>query len=185
MRILNLTSNRATPEQIADGVIDLHDHHYQQLCDLLAFSEIPTAKQIRDRVIQIAALAYEAESHLANDVGIEIRHPGNYIQRVMIGRAPFLITELSTILSIAYGYRVRYEFSLHTASDVLENVMSHLKELEETVGIALYEYDTRTTEMNDDELQEYNRLVGQQTLCEDLLGRIRKYKYIGFVPSTV
>lgn len=183
--ILNLTQYRATPEQVADGVIDLHDDDYQRLCNLLTFEDVPSVDQIRRRALQIASLAYEAESHLAHDVGIEIRHQGDYIQHVMIDGAPFLMTELSTILSIAYGYRVRYEFSLHTASDVLENVMSHLKELEETVGIALYEYDTRTTEMNDDELQEYNRLVGQQTLCEDLLDRIRKYKHIGFVPSTV
>lgn len=117
VKILNLTRHRATPEQVADGVIDLHDDDYRELCNLLTFTKLPTRAEVQWRAYQIASLAHAAESHLANDVGNEIRHQGEYIQHVMIDGAPFLMTELSTKLAIRYGYRVVYAFSRRVVTE--------------------------------------------------------------------
>lgn len=78
--IYNLTQHQATPEQVAQGVVDLEPTDRDQLRALLTFEEIPSKEEIEQRAEAIANLAYwDADS-------------------AMIGGAPYLMPALSTAL---------------------------------------------------------------------------------------
>lgn len=78
--IYNLTQHQATPEQVAQGVIDLEPTDRDQLRALLTFEEIPSKEEIEQRAEAIATLAYwDADS-------------------AMIGGAPYLMPALSAAL---------------------------------------------------------------------------------------
>ena len=55
--IINLTQHAASPEQITQGVTDLHGEQRDALVHLLTFASIPDAEEIRDRAHDIAELA--------------------------------------------------------------------------------------------------------------------------------
>ena len=79
--IINLTIHPATTTQIEAGVVDLPDHQYHVLRNLLLFEEIPTQREIATRARKIRLLA-EA-----------VARPGASC-RVMIGGASFLLAAL-------------------------------------------------------------------------------------------
>lgn len=89
--ILNLTQHPATPDQVADGVVDLTGDALLALKDALTFNHLPTIGEIRDRADWIAALAsdYITKKGLRPDVG----RP-----EAMIGGAPFLMAPLERAL---------------------------------------------------------------------------------------
>lgn len=93
MKILNLTQHPATPEQRAQGVVDLPDAVRVRLKRLLTFEQIPLAQEVWDRAIAIADLALATDADAA-----------------MLGGAPFLMEPLATELR-AHGFQVLYAFS--------------------------------------------------------------------------
>jgi len=95
MRIYNLTQHPATPEQKAQGVIDLPDVDRRMLANLLTFDEIPSQDDMTSRAMAIV--------NLLADIA-----PGG--QTVMIGGAPFFMSTLEGIL-IQAGHTPVYAFS--------------------------------------------------------------------------
>ena len=72
-RIANLTMHRATPEQVADGVVNLGEEKEERLRELLTFSEPPSQAFLEFRAYEIAELIL-----------------GKY-DKAMIGGAPYLM----------------------------------------------------------------------------------------------
>lgn len=87
MTILNITQHKATPEQIAQGVVDVPEKYREELAHLLTFWELPTTPVIHQRAMKIAAFA---------EMILESHFPG--CSSVMIGGAPFLMTALEVAL---------------------------------------------------------------------------------------
>lgn len=97
--IINLTQHQATPEQIAQGVVDLEPCDRDRLRTLLTFEEIPSKEEIEQRAAAIASLAYW-DSDAA-----------------MIGGAPYLMPALSTALKNSNVQPV-YAFSKRESVDM-------------------------------------------------------------------
>ena len=93
MTILNFTQHPTTPEQLAQGVIDLMQHDLASLKALLNFVGLPTADEIYERAYAIAALAENL-----------------FAETVMVGGAPFLMPVLQKALQMR-GITVLYAFS--------------------------------------------------------------------------
>lgn len=100
-KIINLTQHQATPEQVAQGVIDLEPADRDQLRALLTFEEIPSKEEIEQRAAAIAALA-----HLDADAA-------------MIGGAPYLMPALSAALKNSL-VRPVYAFSKRESMDMAQ-----------------------------------------------------------------
>lgn len=94
--ILNLTQHPATPEQIAQGVVDLGGEDLAALKVLLNFEEIPVVAELPGRAIAVAEIA--------------IRATNGVLTECMIGGAPFFMRPLEQALLMA-GYRPVYAFS--------------------------------------------------------------------------
>lgn len=97
-RILNLTKHCATPEQVADGVIEPSTETKEQILRLLTFDKIPTQKEIDNRANAIANIMVK-ESDLM----------GGSVNAVMIGGAPYLMSILERVL-IARDITPLYSF---------------------------------------------------------------------------
>ena len=94
MGIINLTQHLATPEQIAQGVINLNTQEREVLKELLTFEQIPTIEEIEARAHDIALL-------VIND---------QQTGYAMIGGAPYLMSALECALG-AHGVTPVYAFS--------------------------------------------------------------------------
>jgi len=57
MRILNLTTIPATPDQQTAGLVDLTPAKNDRLCRLMSFDTLPTPAVLLDRATQIAQFA--------------------------------------------------------------------------------------------------------------------------------
>ena len=79
--ILNLTQHPATPEQIAQGVVDLPKEWRAELSRLLTVDDLPSQAEIQDRCEAVAALIFQTE---ADDAPYA----------VMIGGAPWMMANL-------------------------------------------------------------------------------------------
>lgn len=102
-RILNLTQHRATPEQVAQGVVDPDEADARHVQLLLTFDELPSTSVIEHRAEQLAQLARELCR--AYRCGA-----------VMIGGAPYLMSELECALK-RHGVRFCYAFSKRVAEE--------------------------------------------------------------------
>lgn len=101
--MINLTQHKATPEQIAQGVVELDADDATILRQWLTFDEPPTDAEIQDRARFIAdlALSYRDES-------------------AMIGGAPYLMPALDAALR-AEGIVPRYAFSKRVSVETVIN----------------------------------------------------------------
>jgi hypothetical protein len=95
MKIFNFTQHKATPEQIAAGVVDLPDAVAATVRNHLNFEELPDTLGLSGRAESVAAIA----KVLANKG-----------DKVMIGGAPFFMPYLERALS-GHGMRFCYAFS--------------------------------------------------------------------------
>lgn len=95
--ILNLTQHRATPEQIAAGVVDLSDADRASLARALTFDELPAALPLKARAGSIAMMASGC-------------FPPGEPRSAMIGGAPYLMAPLELALWAA-NIRPLYAFS--------------------------------------------------------------------------
>ena len=95
--IVNLTQHLATPEQIAQGVVDLDPEDRAECARLLTFDELPTAEDLWVKADQLVELV---KSSPASEPGCQ----------VMIGGAPFFMATLSRAL-MEGGFTPVYAFS--------------------------------------------------------------------------
>ena len=95
--ILNLTQHPATPEQIAQGVVDLPADERATLIDRLTVDTLPTKAEIEARCADIAMLAATAFD----------AHP----VQAMIGGAPWMMSAQENAL-IDQGIQPVYAFSV-------------------------------------------------------------------------
>lgn len=98
--ILNLTQHKATPEQLAAGVVDVPADELPRLQGLLTFDTLPSAVEIEKRANDIALFAHS----------IIRRKSPQRVNAVMIGGAPFLMAPLERALSYA-RLNILYAFS--------------------------------------------------------------------------
>lgn len=100
MKLVNLTQHPATPEQKAEGVVDLEGEDLVLLKKLLTFNSIPYRDEICERAEKLALLARKYSTGAA-----------------MIGGAPWLMGALEWELE---NYRILpyYAFSRREAVEV-------------------------------------------------------------------
>lgn len=103
MQIVNLTQHAATPEQIAEGVVDLPEAARAALTTLLTVDDLPSREQIAARCAAVTKLALEHCPETDED-------DSGYTHHAMIGGAPWMMASLEAFLFSA-GIRPRYAFS--------------------------------------------------------------------------
>lgn len=117
--ILNLTQHPATPEQIAQGVVDMPADEWAALIGRLTVDVLPTRAEIEARCADIAMLAATVfECHPA---------------QAMIGGAPWMMSALEGAL-IDQGIAPVYAFSVRESIETAQpdgsvrksNVFKHI-----------------------------------------------------------
>lgn len=101
--ILNLTQHTSTPEQKAQGVVDLSGQDIIDLKRHLTFNDLPTFKDLVRSSRQIALLAHK---HGANTA--------------MIGGAPFFMSVLEDELKL-FKIQPVYAFSERVSEDIVNS----------------------------------------------------------------
>lgn len=107
--IINLTQHAASPEQIAEGVVDLTGDTRQALINALTVEDLPTRQEILDRAQAIAEIA--CYNGLGPDDGDDPMPT-----RAMIGGAPWLMAPLEAALR-ERGITPLYAFSRRESVD--------------------------------------------------------------------
>jgi hypothetical protein len=100
--IVNLTQHLATPEQVADGVVDLPQAEREKLCELLTFNAPPTYEELFDRAASVIELS-------------KMVFP--YADTVMIGGATFFMAPLERAFAHEAGIETVYSFSRRESVD--------------------------------------------------------------------
>lgn len=109
MKVLNLTQHNATPDQIADGLVDLTPEQATAVRAMLTFTALPTEHDIISRAAGIAAFAVRLIA--------EKEEAGVQIDAVMIGGAPYLMNPLEHKLGMQ-GIKAVYAFSERRSVDI-------------------------------------------------------------------
>lgn len=91
--IVNLTQHPSTPEQQADGVVDLGAEVKNEIRGLLTFNSIPTKEEMEDRARKLAQI---------------VKNHG--YEAAMIGGAPYFMSTLERVLTDE-GIKYYYAFS--------------------------------------------------------------------------
>lgn len=107
--IVNLTQHKATPEQVAQGVVDLPDEVRQALVAALTFDDLPTLAEIEDAADVVAELA--CQNGIGGDDG-----DSPWPKAAMIGGAPFLMAPLEVALK-SRGIKPVYAFSRRESAE--------------------------------------------------------------------
>ena|GEM_PF-804788 len=112
MSTLNLTQHVATPQQIADGVVEPSDETKQRIKALLTFEEIPKCDEVERRANELASIA-KASGH-AN---------------ALIGGAPWFMAPLERALVYA-GIMPVYSFSQRRSIERIDDAGKVIKSTE-------------------------------------------------------
>lgn len=107
--ILNLTQHAATPEQVAQGVVDLSPEGRKLLGEWLTFSTRPGVDEIHRRADLIANMADGDSMAVPETAGVSYYY-------AMIGGAPFLMSALENAL-IERGITPLYAFSVRESTE--------------------------------------------------------------------
>ena len=102
MEILNMTQHVATTDQKAQGVVEPEEQHKELIKKLLTFTELPKAREVKERAKKLAAIA-------AN-LGVKA---------AMIGGAPYLMGPLHNELE-AVGIVPLYAYSERIVEEVVK-----------------------------------------------------------------
>lgn len=106
--IINLTQHPATPEQIAQGVVDLPPELRTRLAELLTFDAVPTASVVFQRAQDIAMLAI---TWLDTQPRLEgYGSGGAALADALLGGAPYLMCALEVAL-LGHAIEPVYAFS--------------------------------------------------------------------------
>ena len=95
-KILNLTQHLATPEQVAQGVVDLSEQDRKALVSAITFEDLPNVETLANRAKKVCDIAVKYG-----------------IKNVMIGGAPFFMSTLEKALK-SDGMMPVYAFSKRT-----------------------------------------------------------------------
>lgn len=95
--MLNLTQHSATPEQLAQGVIEPSHQDAYCIKKWLTFDTLPTTEEISERAMFLADLALDYK-----------------VSAAMIGGAPFLMAPLAAALE-ERGIKAAYAFSVRSS----------------------------------------------------------------------
>ena len=106
MIIINLTQHAATPDQVAQGVVDLPDSLQHIAKGLLTFVQLPTADQVMQRAVALTKL-------------ISNQYPYYDVDAVMIGGAPYLMAPLVSQL-MQSGYQAVFAYTDRVSVDVVQ-----------------------------------------------------------------
>jgi len=106
MRILNFTQHEATPEQVAEGVVEPDADNKERIRQLLTFEELPTQSELRQRATECAVLASALVRKYRCDA-------------VLIGGAPFFVSHLESALRL-FNVRYCYAFSRREAQELIQ-----------------------------------------------------------------
>lgn len=107
--ILNLTQHVATPDQEAQGVINLPDELRQLVINNLTFDDIPSADEINERASNIVKAVVKYHVEQCDGVCLDPEHE---TLSVMLGGAPFLMPALeSHFKALMAPTKVLYAFS--------------------------------------------------------------------------
>jgi hypothetical protein len=113
--VFNLTQHPATPEQVAQGVIDPPQKIKEELRQLLTFEELPTPKEVEDRAHRIVVQLKNWLDEIPFDP--QTGEPSIYIPyKAMIGGAPFLMAPLEKALRES-DFTPVYAFSLRVSEE--------------------------------------------------------------------
>jgi len=111
MKILNLTQHTATPEQLADGVMDLPAEAREALQVLLTFDRPVLCDEVAARAADIAELAAQFVPLAAGEFGHHF-----FAGQAMIGGAPYLMAPLERALR-DHGIEPLYAFSARESAE--------------------------------------------------------------------
>ena len=124
--IVNLTQHTATPERIAQGVVDLNDEVRNALVTALTFEDLPTMADVEDAADVVAELA--CQNGIGGDDG-----DSPWPEAAMIGGAQFLMAPLEAALRsrgikpvYAFSRRESVETTKPDGSVVKTNVFRHV-----------------------------------------------------------
>lgn len=113
MFIVNLTQHKASPEQVAQGVVDLPHEQRTHLVRLLTVESLPSVEDILHRCDDIAELALH--NGLGSDEGDDPQP-----ERAMIGGAPGMMGQLEAALR---GVGVQHVYAFTKRVSVEEQEM--------------------------------------------------------------
>lgn len=105
--ILNLTQHQATPDQVAEGVVDLPPADRAELSILLTFDEPPTGETLDERADLVAELA---------DRWFRANRDQTTSRTAMIGGAPYFTGPLERALG-RLSVRHVYAFSKRVCAE--------------------------------------------------------------------
>lgn len=110
MFIINLTQHEATPDQKAQGVVDLPTAHRKALTEALTFDELPSSEEIIQRANAIVSIA--TMNGLGGDADED-----PWPTAAMVGGAPWLMPALCRALENT-GIQPLFAFSTREAVEV-------------------------------------------------------------------
>ena len=93
-KVLNLTATPASPEQVADGVIDMPEATRRLVVELLTSAAIPETSEIQNRVRELAELAAFGDWRTDDDTDAVL------YDRVLIDGPPWLMRALADALRL-------------------------------------------------------------------------------------
>lgn len=117
--IYNLTQHVATPEQQAQGVVEVSGIDKEWLAEKLTFTSLPTAEDIADVVEQMSNLMASLDPDMSGDI------------KFMVGGAPYLmaaLTEWAHVYDMVFAYTERVSKEVHQPDGtvVKTNVFKHM-----------------------------------------------------------
>ena len=110
MFIINLTQHNATPDQQAEGVVDLPAEHRKALTEALTFDELPSSEEIIERANAVVSIA--TMNGLGGDADED-----PWPTAAMVGGAPWLMPALCRALENT-GIQPLFAFSTRESVDV-------------------------------------------------------------------
>ena len=116
MIILNFTQHKATPEQVAAGVLDPSPDRAKVIKRLLTFDDLPTQADVNYACVFL----YQIYELWTIELGETFEGPQDTWPQVMIGGAPFLMPELE-LRFINRSITVNYAFSKRESVENISN----------------------------------------------------------------
>lgn len=110
-KILNLTQHNATPEQVAQGVVEPSPTNKARIIELLTFDDIPDLAQISERARELGKIVWD-------EFGIKDDNDAQSAECIaMIGGAPYLMPALHFVLAMEFYTTPLFAFSKRVSEE--------------------------------------------------------------------
>lgn len=113
-KILNLTQHNATPEQVAQGVVEPSPTNKARIIELLTFDDIPDYAQIAERARELGKIVWD-EFGIMDDNDAQSDDKPDCL--AMIGGAPYLMPELHFVLATEFYTTPLFAFSKRVSEE--------------------------------------------------------------------